>query len=625
MSQDGERPTVRTVTTDPQPAHVNGASPGAPSASVPEPVLHPPPRSVAQPAPPRVDKRRFRRVQFFFLRVMAQTIWWDVILNRPGLRTFRTPLVPRWQRLAEEFRALALEMGGLLIKLAQFIGTRVDLFPPEVTETLSGLQDEVPPEETAAILAQLEADFGCPVGEVFAWVSPQACGSASLAQVHQARLRNGQPVVVKVLRPHIRDTVETDLRAFTQALRNLKWYKPISRYIDLDWLGQEFTTVTRQELDFQAEGGHAEQFATLFAGDPHVHVPAIYWEYTAANTLTMEDVAYIRISDLPALEAAGIDRRAVARKLYNLYLQQFLVTHFVHADPHAGNLFVRPIHTATPGSNGTGEQAKAGTEFQLIFVDFGMVVQVPERLRAALRDYAVGLGTRDAQKIVRAYIDGGMLVPTSDVDVHVMEEITQTILDRYDRVFMGQFKNIDFAEYNAQLFSGYRDFYNRMPFQMQADLLFVFRAMGILAGVTTLLDPDFDPFSTAIPFFEQLNGDGDMQGAEFWREQLLAKGRTLANLPDAMDAVLDLARHGKLSVVTLASSEDRRMQQGMRSALGRLFWGIAAVGLLLGAIVLHTGAQIAAALARSPTLDDPWSVWLLGGAVICFVIALAKR
>ena len=142
--------------------------------------------------PAGIDFRRYRKVRRFVTRTFIQVFWWDVILNVPGLRRFRRPPLVRYQGIARRYRSLAAEMGGVLIKLGQFLSTRVDILPPEITNELAGLQDEVPPEPFADIERQIAADFGRPVAEVFAWIGPEPVGAASLAQVHPARLPTGE-------------------------------------------------------------------------------------------------------------------------------------------------------------------------------------------------------------------------------------------------------------------------------------------------------------------------------------------------------------------------------------------------------------------------------------------------
>lgn len=554
--------------------------------------------------PAKIDWARYRKVRWFFAMAFLQVIWWDIVLNRPLLRWLRTPPLPRWQKIARRFRFLAVEMGGVLIKLGQFLSIRVDILPPEVTGELAGLQDEIPPAPLAAVVTQVEADFGRPLAQLFDHFSPEPLGAASLAQAHLARLVSGQEVVVKVLRPGIEILVETDLAAIGLAIRWLKWYRRVSQRVDLDWLAEEFTTITRNELDFQAEGKNAERFARDFTDDPQVYIPKIYWEYSAARTLTLENVGYIKISDLAGMEAAGIDRAKVAKKFYDVYMEQIFVTNFVHADPHPGNVFVRPLA-------GDGDHSRPGQPvayqpdrpFQIAFVDFGMVVTIPERLRAALRNYAIGVGTRDAYRVVQAYAEAGVLLPSADLKR--LEEATADMFNRNWGVRMGQVR--DMAAGEMQYFvREYRDIVYEAPFQFPVDLLFTFRAIGILSGMATNLDPNFDPWSETIPFAERLAREELQQGWRGWLREGVELGQLLLRLPPQLDRLLTDLERGNLAIQNNLAPGARRTIKGLEQAVNRLAWMVAAVGLLLAGVQLYNG-------------NNSLGVWFMGAALAAFI------
>lgn len=546
-------------------------------------VLNP---SGTPPDAAKIDWQRYRKVRWFFAKAFLHVIWWDIILNRPGLKWLRTPPLPRWQKIARNYRGLAVEMGGVLIKLGQFLSIRVDILPTEVTSELAGLQDEVPPERLTEVLAQIEADFGRPVSEIFTRFSPEPVGAASLAQVHLARLANGEEVVVKVLRPGIDVMVETDLTAIGLAIRWLKFYKRISTRVDLDWLAEEFTTVTRNELDFKAEGQHAERFAQDFADDPHVYIPKVHWEYSAARTLTLENVGYIKIGDLAAIDAAGISRAEVAKKFYNIYMHQIFVTNFVHADPHPGNIFVKPL----PQPNDEEEISfgpnksvsyRPDRSFQIVFVDFGMVAVIPERLRAALREYAIGVGTRDAHKIVQSYVNAGVLLPGADLKR--LEEAHEAMFKRFWGVRMGQMRNVALNEARYFL-REYRDVIYEAPFQFQVDMLFVMRAVGILSGMATNLDPEFDPWAETIPFAERLAKEELQQSWRGWLQEIINLSQVLFKLPTELDRVLTLAQRGNLVVQTSLAPDARKTIQRLEQSVNRLTWVVVAASLLIAGV-----------------------------------------
>jgi predicted unusual protein kinase regulating ubiquinone biosynthesis (AarF/ABC1/UbiB family) len=561
----------------------------------------------------KIDLKRYRKVRWFFARAFLHVIWWDIILNRPILRWFRTPSLPRWQKIARRYRYLALDMGGVLIKLGQFLSIRVDVLPPEVTRELAGLQDEIPAEPYDAILAQIEEDFGRPVADIFEWFEPEPLGAASLAQAHLACLASGEEVVVKVLRPNIDVLVETDLNAIALAIRWLKFYKPISKRVDLDKLAQEFATVTRKELDFKAEGENAERFAQDFADDPQVYFPKIYWEYSAAKTLTLENVGYIKIADLPGIDAAGISRPEVAKKFYNVYMEEIFVTNFVHADPHPGNVFVRPLphpdeKNVTEFRPGEPIPYQPDRPFQIAFVDFGMVAVIPERLRAALRDYAIGVGTRDAHKVVQSYADAGVLLPGADMKR--LEEATADMFQRIWGVRMGQIREL--AETEVGYFmQEYRDIVYEAPFQFPADMLFVLRAIGILSGMATNLDPDFDPWAESIPFAERLAKEELQKNWRGWLEEIVAVGQLMFRLPDQLDRFLMLAQRGSLVVQTSLAPDARKILERLEGSINRLTWMVVSIGLLIAGVNLYgaeSGSDLGLGLMVMALLAFGWGI-----------------
>jgi predicted unusual protein kinase regulating ubiquinone biosynthesis (AarF/ABC1/UbiB family) len=494
---------------------------------------------------------------------------------------------------------------------------RVDLLPPEVTRELAGLQDEVPPVPFAEVARQIAEDFGRPLEAVFSEISPVPVGSASLAQVHRARLPNGEPVVVKVLRPRIDVLVETDLAAVSLALRLLKVSSRIRKRVDLDRLADEIASTTRCELDLVTEGHNAEHFARDFAADERVSIPGVHWEWTAGRTLTLQDVGFLKIGDLAALERAGISRSEVARTLYRIYMQQIFVHHFVHADPHPGNLFVRPLPVGDeapfqPGDPVPPPPAGIQRPFQVVFVDFGMVAAIPERLRGALREYAIGLGTRDAARVVHSYVAAGVLLPGADL--RRLEEVHEALFARFWGVSIGSLREVAFSE-ASYFFREYRDLLYQIPFQVQVDLLFATRAVGLLAGMATYLDPEFDPWSETVPFAERLAAEelrGDWRGL---LGRLAIQGRAVLGLPRQLETFLTRAERGQTTVQTSFSPEARRIVQRLERSILRLAWMIVSAALLIGGVMLHTDDPAA-----------PYGAWLMGFAFLSFLYGvLTKR
>jgi predicted unusual protein kinase regulating ubiquinone biosynthesis (AarF/ABC1/UbiB family) len=531
------------------------------------------------PAAHAIDPRRYRRVRRFFARVALHILVWDVVFALPILRWLRPSPLARWRRLAGRYRTLAVTMGGVLIKLGQYLSTRVDILPLEVTRELAGLQDEVPEEPFSAIAASIVEDLGRPLTELFLEIEPEPLGAASLAQAHAARLHSGEEVVIKVLRPGIENLVETDLRAISVALRWLKFWRFVRRRVDLDWLMEEFSNTTRAELNLLQEGANAERFADNFKDDPGVYVPKIYWQTSGRRTLTEENVAFIKVNDLEALAVAGVSPAAVAGQLYRAYMEQIFIHNFVHADPHPGNLFVRPLQ----------EKGEDGDRpFQVVFVDFGMAAVIPERLRAAAKDFIVGLGARDPSQVVAALRRAGILLPGADLDQ--LEEAAERVFDRFWGTRIGELNQLARAE-AASLLKEFGRLLLETPVQAQADLLFAGRAIELLAGLALTLDPDFDPWSETIPFAQRLAIRGVRSD---WREQAAEwalKGRELARLPLQLAEIVSRAERGRLTLRASLAPDSRRRLQRLENGLRRLQTTTAASALLVAGAVLMTGFQ----------------------------------
>lgn len=576
----------------------------------PSPI--PPAAANAAPAA-EIDFQRYRKLRRFLARTFLEAFLHDVVLARPFLRWARRDPLERWTEVARRYRALAGEMGGVLIKLGQFLSIRVDILPPEVTRQLAGLQDEVPPGPFAAIAAEVAADLGRPLAEVFSSFEERPLGSASLAQVHAARLvavprpTAGSPgaaddaaprdVVVKVLRPGIDRIVETDLAAIRLAVRLLKPWKRIRRRVDLDRLAEEVAVTTRAELDLIAEGRNAERFAADFAGDPTVRVPRVYWSTSGRRTLTLENVAFLKIGDSAALAAAGISRPEVAKVLYRTYMRQLFVHDFVHADPHPGNLFVRPLPAAEP-------------PFELVFVDFGMVAVIPQRLRAALREALLGLATRDAERVVHAAQSAGMLLPGADI--HRLIEVHEDLFQRFWGVRIGDVRQVALSEARYFL-REYRDLLFELPFQVQVDLLYVSRALGLVAGVTTSLDPEFDPWAETMPFAEQLRREELAPTVSAWLDLLGEQAVIAARLPEKADRVLSRADRGTLEMQVSLVQERWRPLERLERTTRRLGWSVLAAALL-----------VSGSLLRAAEASDPLAPWLLGAATAAFLWGIVR-
>jgi len=514
---------------------------------------------------------RYLRIVFFFARVVINFIFWEIVLRRIGLRALATRTAPsRYTNAARRFRALAIRMGGVMIKVGQFLSARVDVLPEYVTQELSGLQDEVPAENFGSIQVVIESELRATLKEKFALFEQTPLATASLGQAHRAKLFSGEGVVVKVQRPNIEKLVEIDLAALRTVIGWLKRYPPIRQRADLEALLKEFSATLWDELDYVKEANNAARFGEMFKGNDGVRIPKVYPEFSTKKVLTLESVYFIKITDYESISRAGVDRSDVADRLFHTYLYQIFSEGFFHADPHPGNLFVEP--------------ANDDHGWRLIFVDFGMVGAVTSKIRSALREAAIAVGTRDPARLVHAAVAMDSVLP--DADVNRIIEAETMIFDRFWGKTMKELRDTK-PEEMRKFMREFRDVMFEMPFQVPENLIFLGRTVAILSGMCTGLNPDFNLFISIAPFAQTLLAEETSdQGLDFWLNEAIEIGRKLIALPARLDTMLARIERGELVVMNKPSPEEKQQTLLITSALNRLTGGLIAAALIVSGTML---------------------------------------
>jgi predicted unusual protein kinase regulating ubiquinone biosynthesis (AarF/ABC1/UbiB family) len=545
-------------------------------------------------------RKRYRRILWFFAIILLNMIWWEIILPKIGLRRVaRKGRAERFRRVARNFRELAIQMGGVMIKVGQFLSSRLDVLPREITDELSGLQDEVQPETLESIRAVAEAEFNAPLEDKFCYFEEIPMAAASIGQVHRARLcpvpgqTEPPPVVVKIQRPHIQEIVDIDMKAIRVVGGWLRFYRPISKRANVMGLIEEFNRVLLEEIDYVNEGKNAEKFAANFADSPDVQVPAVYWEFTTRRVLTLQDVQTIKITDYAAIEAAGIDRVEVAERLSETYLKQIFEDRFFHADPHPGNLFVLP----------TGERVEGEKRpWRLVFVDFGMTGQVSDNLFEGLREMLIAVGTRDSARVIKAYQEMDVLLPGTDLDL--MQKATARVF----RVFWGKStpQMMDMHKEEAQKFlDEFGDLLYEMPFQVPENLILLGRCLGILSGMCSGLNPEFNVWSSISPYATKLIEGERGTGWRTWLKEAGVILTALLAVPRKAENVLDIIEQGELEVrIPSITHQITRLERTLRKLVGAIIF--AAFLLVAGQLFLAGQMLISESMAVITLLIGLW-------------------
>jgi ubiquinone biosynthesis protein len=379
--------------------------------------------------------------------------------------------LPRGARL----RLALVELGPIFVKFGQILSTRRDLLPADIATELALLQDQVPPFPGAEARAAVEAALGAPVASLYKMFDETPLASASIAQVHAARLPDDSEVVVKVLRPGIHGRIAADidlLRALGELAQ--RWH-PAADKIRPREIVLEIETTLTNELDLQREGANASVLRRNFATGEDVIVPQVYWSHTTPSILTLERVRGIAVDDLAALDAAGINRIALAEKGIRLFYTQVFRDNFFHADAHPGNIWVDATRPDDP---------------RFIALDFGIMGSLPERDQFWLAENFMAMFDRDYRRIAALHLAAGWI--PAHVRLDELEAAVRTVCEPY---FTRPLSEISLAEVVVKMFSVAR----RYEVTLQPQLILLQKTLLNIEGMGRLLHPQVDIWATAKP------------------------------------------------------------------------------------------------------------------------------
>ncbi|HEX6543473.1 MAG TPA: AarF/ABC1/UbiB kinase family protein [Ktedonobacterales bacterium] len=459
----------------------------------------------------------------------------------------------------EHLRLAIEELGPTFIKLGQILSTRGDLLPQPYLDELVKLQDGVPPMPSEDVRKTVEEELGRPIEETFASFEIEPLASASIGQVHLATLPDGTQVVVKLRRPGVVEQVEEDLHILIDlaAVAERRW--SIAKQYDLLAIAQEFAQTLRQELDYLHEGRNVERFAANLASDPTVHIPTVYWDTTTARILTLERITGIKISDVEALEAAGLDCVSIAHHATHVLLTTILEHGFFHADPHPGNLFVEP-------------------EGRIALIDFGMTGELDTAEQNILLRLLLSISHRNAGQLADVVLELGRT--RVHVDRNRLRRDMQHMLDRYCDRALGDVKLTIMLNELLTILRWHH-------LRLSPDLALLVKTLGMSEGLGVRLNPHFNLMDVYIPFTEELLRR--RFSLRQWTGQMMLVGidalEMVMALPQQLRHILGDIERGGFEINIQPQSFEPFLDR-MEQLTNRLTLGILAAAFTVGLAVL---------------------------------------
>lgn len=511
------------------------------------------------------DFRRLRAIASILMRY-----GWTDVANRLGERSW-IGRVGNWinsevsreiLELPPEVRArLALqELGPTFVKLGQVLATRADIFPPNWIAEFAKLQDQVPPVPFDELLPDLEKALGKSPFEVFKELQVEAIAGASIAQVHVAKLQDGTPVVLKIRRPNVRESIGADLRLLSHLGRLIESEVEQAKRFQPGKIIAQFSKSLRSELDLAMEGRNTERFKRNFADDENIVFANIYWDYTSESLLVMEYIQGIPGNDLAQAEATGLNLKLLGERGANAVLKMVLIDGFFHADPHPGNVFYLP-------------------ENCLAIIDCGMVGRLTLERRDEIADLLAALVSRDINALLDILIEWAGDAP---IDETKLATDVDEFIGNYDNTPL---KQLHFSALLNNLTTVMRENYLSVP----PDLTMLFKALVTLEGLGRQLDPDFQIVKHLTPFVKKIIIDRYMPSALFKRGRrgIVNLVNAVTSLPNDVSQVLHEAARGRLKINFDLKRLDHFGHQ-IGHSTNRLTMAMIAAALIVGSSIVMT-------------------------------------
>lgn len=456
---------------------------------------------------------------------------------------------------AERLSQALIALGPTFVKLGQLLSTRPDLIPADFIIELSKLQDTVPPFPSKQAVALIEAELGQPLHTLFHTFNMTPLAAASLGQAHAAVLPTGEHVVVKVQRPDIATIINTDLAIITDLAALAQEQAIFGAQTDLVELVWEFRATLRDELNYLREASNAERFRRNFRGNPIIHIPTVYWDWTSARVLTTERIYGVKINDFAALDAAGFDRKRLANHSLQLIVQEVFQHGFFHSDPHPGNFFALP-----------GEVIGA--------IDFGQVGTLDPATTRQLLLLLVALIDHDSSRALRALAAMGM------VTRHDMTPALQRSMQRFiDRYIDRPLSELSFRETGDELSMLAQRHNLRLP----SPIALLLKTLIMIEGTGLQIDPNLDVFAVAGPYAQRALASQftPSEMTQHVTDEVRGLSEAMLALPRQFDHLLQRLNEGTLQVQT-REMELQRLAGALIGAANRVAVGFVLAGQIIG-------------------------------------------
>lgn len=467
----------------------------------------------------------------------------------------------------ERLRLALEELGPIFVKFGQALSTRRDLLPVDIADELAKLQDRVPPFPGAIAGAMIEKTFGQPLAEIFGSFESTPLAAASIAQVHAATLKNGDEVVVKVLRPGMREVIDLDLEVLDALARLADEYWIEARPVRPIEVVREYRKTVTDELDLMREAGNASQLKRNFAGSSLLYVPQIHWDYCRQNVMVMERIHGIIVSRVEELRGRGTDIAKLAENGVEIFFTQVFRHNFFHADMHPGNIFVQIDDPRNP---------------RYAAVDFGIVGTLQPRDQHYLAENFMAFFNRDYGRIAQLHVESGWVPKGTRIDE--LESAVRTVCEP---IYNKPLKEISFAQVLLRLFETAR----RFDMQVQPQLILLQKTLFNIEGLGRQLYPELDLWKTAQPVLREWMKERTSPRTIFkeirahWPDALL----TLRQIPQIVQTSIREAAEGTAPAV---DRELVRLRAEVRAAAARRdLWLAAGVLWLSGLIWLAQTEQ----------------------------------